>query len=80
MVQFFPSYGDCVHHYFDGAAALTDSCLTNVLGNVVHTNVTKVVVEFYNARMIFALVFLILKSDNKAECVIAIVANEIVVV
>ncbi len=30
--------------------------------------------------MIPALVFLILKSDNKAECVVAIVAKEIVVV
>jgi hypothetical protein len=30
--------------------------------------------------MIFALVFLILKSDKKAECVVAIDANEIVVV
>jgi hypothetical protein len=30
--------------------------------------------------MISALVFLILKLDNKAECDVAIVANEIVVV
>jgi hypothetical protein len=29
--------------------------------------------------MIFALVLQILKSDNKAECVVAIIANEIVV-
>jgi hypothetical protein len=46
----------------------------------VHTNVTKAAVEFYKARIISALVFLILKSDKKAECVVAIVANEIVVV
>ena len=54
-------------------------CLTNVLGNVVHTKVITVAVEFYKARMIFALVLQILKSDNKAECVVAIIANEIVV-
>jgi hypothetical protein len=30
--------------------------------------------------MIFALVFLILKSDNMAKCVVAIVANEIFIV
>ena len=48
--------------------------------NVVHTKVTKATIGFYKARMIFALVLLILKSDNKAECVVAIDANEIVVV
>ncbi len=46
----------------------------------VHTKVTKVAVEFYEARMISALALLILKSDNKAECVVAIIDNEIVVV
>ena len=55
-------------------------CHTNVLGNVVHDKVTKVAVEFYKARMISALVLLILKSDNKAKCIVAIIANEIVVV
>ena len=55
-------------------------CHKNVLGNVVHTKVTKTAVEFCKARVIFALVFLILKSDNKTECVVAIDANEIVVV
>ena len=54
--------------------------LTNALGNVVHTKVTKVTVGFRKARMISALVLLILTSNNKAECVVAIVANEIVVV
>ena len=52
----------------------------NLLGNVVHTNKTKATVQFYKARMISALVFPILKSDNKAECVVAIVATKIVVV
>ena len=42
-------------------------CHKNVLGNVVHTKVTKVAVELYKAQMISALVLLILKSDNKAE-------------
>ena len=59
---------------------LTDLCHTNVLGNIVHTKETKATVEFYKARMISALVLLILKSDNKAECVVAIITNEIVVV
>ncbi len=54
-------------------------CQTNVLGNVVHTKVTKAAVEILKARMIFALVFLIRKSDNKAERIVAIDANEIVV-
>ena len=36
----------------------------NVLGNVVHTKVTKVAVGFRKARMISALVLLILTSDN----------------
>ena len=52
----------------------------NALGNVVHTKVTTVAVGFRKARMISALFLLILTSDNKAECVVAIVANEIVVV
>ena len=55
-------------------------CQTNILGNVFQTKVTKVGVEFYKARMISAIVFLVLKSDNKAGCVVAIDANEIVVV
>ena len=55
-------------------------CHTNGLNNVVHTKVTKAAVEFYKAQMISVLVLLILKSDNKAECVVAIIANEIVVV
>ncbi len=54
---------------------LTDLCHTNGLGNVVHTKV-----EFYKAQMISVLVLLILKSDNKAECVVTIIANEIVIV
>ena len=73
-------YGNCIYHYSDGAASLTDLCHTNVIGNIVHIKVTKVAVEFYKAQMIFVLVLLILKSDNKAECVVAIIANEIVVV
>ena len=55
-------------------------CLANDLGNVVHTKVTKVAVEFHKAQMISALVLLILTSNNNAECVAAIVSNEIVVV
>ena len=51
-----------------------------VLGNVVHTKVAKDVIEFPKARIISALVFLILKSDNKAERIVAIDATEIVVV
>ena len=62
------------------ATALTDLCHANVLGNAVYTKVTKVAVEFRKARMISALVLLIPKSDNKAECVVAIDANENVVV
>ena len=80
FAQFCSYYGDCIHHYSDGSAKLTNLCLTSVLGNVVHTNVTKAAVELCKARMISALVFLIIRSDNKAECVVAIVANEIVVV
>ncbi len=54
--------------------------LTNALGNFVYTKVTKVAVGFRKARMISAQVLLILTSDDKAECVVAIVANKIVVV
>ncbi len=71
---------DCIHHYSDGAATLTNLCHKNVIGNVVHTNVTKVAVEFLKARMISALVLLISKSDNKAEYVVPIDANEVIVV
>ena len=71
---------DCIHHYSDGAATLTDLCLTNDLGNVVHIKVTKVAVEFHKARMISALVFLILTSDDKAEYVVTIDANEVIAV
>ena len=74
------SYGNHIYHYFDGAATLTKVCHTNVLGNVVHTKVTKVAVEFYKAQMISALVLLLLNLDNKVECVVAIITNEIVVV
>ena len=42
----------CIYHYFDGAATLNDLCHTNVLGNVIHTKVTKVAVEFYKAQMV----------------------------
>ena len=59
---------------------ITDLCNTNGLGNVVHTKVTKAAAEFYKARRIFVLVLMIIKSDNKTECVFAIIANEIVVV
>ena len=77
FVNFF-SYGNFIYHYSDGAATLADLCHTNVLGNVIHTKVTKVVVEFYKARMISAIVFLILKSsNNKAELIVVIDANEI---
>ena len=56
-------------------------CHTNGLaGNIVHTKVTKAAVEFHKALMISALVILIPKSDNKAECVVAIDANKIDVV
>jgi hypothetical protein len=33
-------YVDCIPHYSDGAATLTNLCHKNVLGNVVHTKVT----------------------------------------
>ena len=73
-------HNNYIYHYSDGASTLTDLCHTNVLGNVVHTKVTKAAVEFYKAQMISVLVRLILRSDNKAECVVAMLANEIVVV
>ena len=53
-------------HYSDYAAALNYLCHNNVLGNVVHTKVTKTAVESLKAQMISALVFLILKSNNNA--------------
>ena len=73
-------FGNCIHHYSDCATALSDLCHKTVLSNVVHTKVAKVAVEFLKARIISELVSLILKSDNKAECVVAIDTNEIVVV
>ena len=45
-----------------------------------HTKVTKAAVESYKAQMISALVLLILKSDNNADCVVAIIVNKIIVV
>ncbi len=71
---------DCIHHYSDGAATLTNMCHKNVLGNVVYTKVTKAAVEFLKARMISPLALLISKSDNKAEGVVAIDANGVIVV
>ncbi len=71
---------DCIHHYFDGAATVTNLCHKNVLGNAVYTKVTKAAVEFLKARMISALVLLISKTDNRAECVVAIDANEVIAV
>ena len=55
-------------------------CHTNVLGYVIHTKVAKVAVEFLKARIIWSIFFLIDKSNNKTEYVVAVVANEIVVV
>ncbi len=55
-------------------------CHKNILGNVAHTKVTKDAVEFLKARMISARALMIPKSDNKAEFIVAIEANEIVVV
>ncbi len=52
---------DCIHHYSDGAATLTNVFHKNVLGNVVHTKVTIAAVEILKARIIFALVLLISK-------------------
>jgi hypothetical protein len=59
------SYGNCMYHYSDGAATLTDLCHTNVLGNVVHTKVSKAVVEFYKAQMISLTVLLILNQITR---------------
>ena len=55
-------------------------CYKNVLGNVVHTTVTKAAVEFLKAQMIHALVLLIPKSDNMTKCIVAIDANEVMAV
>ena len=71
---------DCIRHYSDGAATLTNLCHKNVLDIVVHTKATKSAVEFLKAQMISALVLLISKSDNKAECVFTFDANEFIVV
>ncbi len=60
---------------FTVTLTLTDLRQTNVLGNVVHTKVTKAAFEFHKARMIFVLVLPTSKSDNKAECVVEIEAN-----
>jgi hypothetical protein len=47
----------------------------------IYTKVTKVAVDFNKARMISALVLLILTSDHKAECDVAnIDANEVIAV
>jgi len=80
FVYFCPYYTYCIHHYSDWAAALSDLCHKSVLGNVVHTKVSKADVEFLKARMIFALVFLIPKSDNEAECVVAIDTSKLGIV
>ena len=40
------SYGNCIHHYSDCVAALTDLCHKNVLGNVVDNKVTKTAIVF----------------------------------
>ena len=42
FVQFRSDYGNCIYLYFDFALALTDLCHTKVLGNIVHTEATKV--------------------------------------
>jgi len=76
----FFAYGNCIYPYADGAVTLTDLYHTNGLGNDVHIKVTKAAVDFYEAQIISVLVLLFLKSDNKAECVFTIIANEIVVV
>ena len=69
------------HHYSNCAAALTDLCHKKVLDNVVHTKVTKVAVDFLKVvRMISALVLQIPKSNIHTKCIVAIDANEIVVV
>ena len=73
-------YVGCIHLYSDGTATLTNLCHKNILGNVVHTKVTKAAVELLKARMISALVLLITKSDKKAECVVVIDRNEVIVV
>jgi hypothetical protein len=42
-IKYFVHYSyfvDCIPHYSDGAATLTNLCHKNVLGNVVHTKVT----------------------------------------
>ena len=67
---------DCIRHYSDGATTLTNFWHKNVLDNVVHTKVTKAAVTFLKARIIPVLVLLFSKSNNMAECVVAIDAKE----
>jgi len=44
-LQFCSCYEKLVHHFYDYAAPLTDLCRKNILGNVVHTEVTKAVLS-----------------------------------
>ena len=82
-MKFFVHYSyyvECIHHYSNGAATLTNLCHKNILDNVVNTKVTKVAAELFKARMISALVLLIYKSDNKTICIVAIDANEVIAI
>ena len=44
------SYENHVYHYSDGAVTLTDLRHTNVLGNAVHTKVTKAAIDFIKLK------------------------------
>ena len=73
------SYDNCIHGYSNCAAALTNLCHRNILVNDVRAKVTKVVVSFLRSNDLCTN-FLILKSKNEAECLVAIDTTEIVVV
>jgi len=71
------SYGKYIYHYSDRAATLADLCHTNVLGNVVHTKVTKAAVEFYKARMISALLLLILNQITRQNVLLQLLQTKL---
>ena len=77
FILFCSYYDKFIHHFSDCAAPLTCMCRKNLPSNIVHTEATKVAYETLKSRMMYALVFLILKMGHEAEFVVATDASKV---
>ena len=76
-MAFCSFYRKVIHHFGDCSAPLTDLCRKYLLGRVVHSDTTRAAFETLKTRMISALVFLIPRSSQDAEFIVATDASKV---